>query len=158
MKLFINTIWLLSLIFFITSCGMVEGKKEAETVVSSFFDDRIANGGAGKDHFYSDEFFKYTTNEKWEHIKKIVMKANGNLKGYSLQTWNVHTKMHTSQLSGTFVILEYETNYENGSGIEKLTMHKGPNDSSFKILGHRYNSPEIMMLLEKGIENAAFSE
>jgi hypothetical protein len=79
----------------------------------------------------------------------------GNLNSYSLTTWNTQSKFFTNQLSGTFVVLVYDTEYDRGKGQETLTMYKGVTDKDFLILGQHINSPEIQKLLYKGIEQAA---
>ena len=79
----------------------------------------------------------------------------GDLLGYSLSSWKVQKKVHTNQISGTFVVLMYETVYEKGKGIETLTIHKPLSGDNFAILGHNFNSEKIQELIEKGIEQAA---
>jgi hypothetical protein len=44
-------------------------------------------------------------------------------------------------LSGTFVILIYDTEYELGTGQEKITLMKGFWDRDFQIIGHYFESP-----------------
>jgi hypothetical protein len=79
----------------------------------------------------------------------------GDLQSYSLSSWKVQTKVHTNQISGTFVVLVYETVYEKGNGTETLTIHKPGLGYKFAILGDHFNSEKIKELIEKGIERAA---
>jgi hypothetical protein len=139
-----------------SGCGLLSGKGDAEKVAEAFLEDRIAIGGfAGPDEYYSGIFRQNTNEEQWESILQLVGKAMGNLKSYSLREWNTQSKVHTSQLSGTFVVLVYDTEYEKGKGQEKLTMHKGTGGKDFKIIGHNINSPRIQEMIKKGIEEVA---
>ena len=137
-------------------CGLITGKGDAEKVAGSFLEDRIANGGfGGDDKYYSDIFWQYTDEHEWKNITRLVDKAMGNLNSYSLITWNTQSKFHTNQLSGTFVVLVYHTEYEKGKGQETLTMYKGVKDKDFLILGQHINSAKIQELLYRGIEQVA---
>ncbi len=140
---------------FLCGCGLVTGKGDAQKVAESFLKDRIANGELGDDGYYSDVFCKNTEKNKWENVKRLVNKALGNLKGYSLAEWKAQSKVHTSELSGTFVVLLYNTEYEKGKGQETLTMHKGVTGGEFRIIGHRIDSPKIQELIDKGIEQVS---
>lgn len=139
----------------IFSCSVVKGKAEAEKVAGSLFQERIKNGWTGSDKYYSDIFFKGTTEQKWSNIQTLVTKAMGELKSYSLTTWNVQAKVHSDEISGTIVVLEYETSYEKGNGTETLTIHKPVMGGNFSIIGHNINSELIQKLIDKGIEQAA---
>jgi hypothetical protein len=44
-------------------------------------------------------------------------------------------------LSGTFVVFIYNTEYEHGNGQEKITLMKGFWDKDFQIIGHHFESP-----------------
>jgi hypothetical protein len=137
-------------------CGLITAKEDAEKVAQSFLEDRITNGGfGGDDRYYSDIFWQYTDENEWKNIKRMIDKALGNLNSYSLTTWNTQSKFHTNQLSGTFVVLVYDTEYEKGRGQETLTMYKGVTDKDFLILGQHVNSPEIQKLLYRGIEQVS---
>lgn len=147
----------LSLICFLSlfACGVVKGKGEAEKVAESLFNERIQKGWYGSEKYYSDLFWKNTTKEKWHNIQKIVTKAMGELKSFSLSTWNVQSKVHTNEISGTMVRLVYEAVYEKGKGTETLVLHKPVMGEKFAILAHNVNSELIHQLIYKGIEQAA---
>jgi hypothetical protein len=134
---------------------MVKGKGDAEKVAESLFNDRIQNGWAGTNKYYSELFWKATTEKKWANIQNLVLKAMGELKGFSLTTWKIQSKIHTNDISGTIVRLAYETEYENGKGTETLVLHKPVMGKKFSILGHNINSELIQQLIDKGIEHAA---
>ena len=152
-SIFLITISFVGLFF---GCGLMTAKEDAEKVAESFLEARIVNGGfGGDDRYYSDIFWEYTEENDWENIQRMVDKALGNLNSYSLTTWNTKSQFHTNQLSGTFVVLVYETEYEKGKGQETLTMYKGVTDKDFLILGQHVNSPEIQKLLYRGIEKVA---
>lgn len=150
----VSVITLISLL----SCGVVQGKGDAEKVAESLFQDRIFNGVFGPKEYYSDLFWKNTDEKKWSSITNLVNKAMGNLLTYSLSSWKVQSKVHTNQVSGTFVVLVYETVYEKGNGTETLTIHKPVSGGEFAILGHHFNSEKIKDLINKGIEQAASGE
>jgi len=140
----------------ILGCGLMTGKGDAEQVAESFLQDRIVNGGfAGDDKYYSDIFWQHTNEKTWENINQLVEDALGDLNSYSLKTWKTQSKVHTSQLSGTFVVLVYDTEYEKGNGQETLTMHKGVQGQDYLILGHHIDSPRIQELIYKGIQQIA---
>lgn len=146
----------ISLVGSLWGCGLMTAKEDAEKVAQSFLEDRMVKGGfGGNDRYYSDIFWEYTDENDWKNIKRMVDKALGNLNSYSLTTWNTQSKFFTNQLSGTFVVLVYATEYDRGKGQETLTMYKGLTDKDFLILGQHINSPEIQKLLYKGIEQAA---
>jgi hypothetical protein len=137
------------------ACGFAKGKGEAEKVAQSLFNERIRNGWSGSNEFYSDLFWKSTNEKKWSNIQNLVTKAMGELKSYSLTTWKVQSKVHTSEISGTIVVLVYETIYEKGKATETLTVHKPMMGEKYSILGHNINSELIQQLIDKGIEQAA---
>ena len=138
----------------LAGCGMVEGKGEAEKVAESLFQERMNNGWVNTDQYYSELFFKSTTTQKWSNIQDLVTKAMGELKGYALKNWKVQSKVHTSEMSGTIVILVYETSYENGNGMESITVHRPLKGDKYSILGHNINSELIQQLIDKGIQQA----
>ena len=104
------------------ACGFAKGKGEAEKVAQSLFNERIRNGWSGSNEFYSDLFWKSTNEKKWSNIQNLVTKAMGELKSYSLTTWKVQSKVHTSEISGTIVVLVYETIYENSLNPPNLNL------------------------------------
>jgi hypothetical protein len=148
---------LFSLPLFLSGCGFVKGKDEAEKVAAAFFEERIAQGGFGGDRFYSKEFWEYTEEEKRDDIKAIAADAHGRLRTYALNSWNVQSKYYAVQLSGTFVTLLYDTSYEKGSAQEKLTLFRPVGSEEYKLLGLNIASDDIQALIRKGIENAAES-
>jgi hypothetical protein len=119
------------------------------------FEERISTGQFTSDHYYSDWFWKNTDEKNWSDIKNLVDKAMGNLTSYSLVSWNVQSKIHTANLSGTFVVLVYATTYDKGNGTETLTIHKPLRGDTFSILGHHFNSQQIQQLINKGIKKVA---
>jgi hypothetical protein len=153
-----NAIFTIGIVFVFLSlfaCGLVKGKGEAEKVAESLFQERINDGWLGSDRYYSDLFWKNTDEKKWSNIKNVVEKAMGDLESYSLTTWNVRSKINTNELSGTIVVLVYETVYREGKGTETLTIHKPLLGNEFSILGHNFNSERIQQVIDKGIEQAA---
>ncbi len=155
MKHAIYTIGIVFVFLSLFACGLVKGKGEAEKVAESLFQERISDGWLGSDRYYSDLFWKNTGEKKWSNIKNLVEKAMGDLESYSLTTWNVQSKVNTRELSGTIVILVYETVYSEGKGTETLMIHKPLMGNEFSILGHNFNSERIQQMMDKSIEQAA---
>ena len=150
-----NLIMLLPLSIALGGCGFMGGKDAAEKRANECLDDRIKNGGIGKNAFYSPEFWKVTTKDKWAQMTNLVAKANGDLTSYSLNTWNLKTQAHTNKLSGMFVTLVFDTTYKTGSGQETFIMHRSKKKDDFTILSHNINTPEIYQLIQEGIKEAA---
>ena len=137
-------------------CGFISGKEDAEKVAESFMEDRIANGGFwGHDTYYGDIFWQHANENDLQRIQQMVDIALGDLNNYSLLTSNTQSKFHTNELSGTFVTLVYNTEYEKGNGQETLSMHKGLKDKDFRIMGQHVDSPKIQELIYRGIEQVA---
>ena len=134
---------------------MVKGKGAAEKVAESLFNQRIQNGWSGTNKYYSELFWENTSERKWASVQNLVSKSMGELKSYSLTSWNVQSTVNTNKISGTIVRLVYETEYENGKGTETLVIHKPLTGKEFSIIGHNINSELIQQLIEKGIEHAA---
>ncbi len=142
----------------LAACSFVKGKAEAEKLAETTFQERINRGGFAHDRYYSKLFWENTDEADWSNIKKLVANAMGDLKSYTLSTWNIESNINTSDISGTIVILQYETEYEKGKGIEILTLHKPLSGKKFTILGHNFNSDNIQKYIQKGIEQAALIE
>lgn len=141
-------------------CGIITGKKEAEQVAMSFFNDRIENGGTGSPDFYSEKFWEATDPEKWDAIQALVQKAMGNLTGYHLEGWQSKqlTMVSGDTPSGTYVSMHFSTTYEKGSGTETLTLYCPASGGPFTILGHNFNSAAIREAIDRGIFKAASDE
>lgn len=147
-------IMVLFLLVSLYACNVVSEHGDAQDVAEAFLKERISAGGfEGPSEYYSDLFWQNTDDEKWNTIKTLTRRALGDLQNYSLSTWNIKKQVHSNQLSGTFVVFVFETEYEKGRGNEKLTMFKALNGEEFKILGHHIDSPEIQKLVQEGIEN-----
>ena len=130
------------------SCGVIKGKGEAQKIAESLFQERINSGWIDSDRYYSALFWKNTDEKKWSNIKNIVKLALGDLESYSLTSWNVQSKVNTNAISGTIVVLEYETVYKKGIGTETLTIHKPLMGNEFSILGHNFNSKQIQQVID----------
>jgi hypothetical protein len=152
MKHAICTIPIVIVFLLLFSCGVIKGKGEAEKIAESLFQERINSGWLDSDRYYSDLFWENTDKKKWSDIKNIVKQALGDLESYSLTSWNVQSKVNTNEISGTIVVLQYETVYKKGIGTETLTIHKPLMGNKFSILGHNINSKQIQQVIDKGIE------
>lgn len=134
-----------------TACSYVSGFDSARQVADRFFEDRFQNGGVGRDEFYSPVFWENTDAARWQNIKKLVNLSLGELQSYSLVSWDLQDKLPTSRLSGTFAVLIFETEYDKGTGLEKLTLLKQGGGAEFEIVGHQIDSEQINEMVLKGI-------
>jgi hypothetical protein len=155
---FISSIPICLSVFFVSclvsGCGFVKSKNEASEIVEEYFDDRIKNQNSGDDSFYSKHFWDVTSDDEWDRLKALVDKALGPLKGYSLNTWNTQKIMRTDAVSGTYVALVYDTEYELGTGKESIVMLRPSGEEAFKIYGHRFVSDKIQAVIDEGIDRA----
>jgi hypothetical protein len=124
----------------LSGCGLGGGLDNARTLAEEFLDDRFVSGGIGSEEFYSDLFWKYTRAEDWEYIRNMVQTNLGELQSYMLKSWKIQSKAKMGDISGTIVVLIYDTEYEYGNGQEKITLMKGFWDSDFQIIGHYFES------------------
>ena len=124
--------FILLVMVFNSACSYFSGFDGARKVADKFFEDRFENGGVGRDEYYSKVFWDNTDAVIWQNIKKLVDLSLGELQSYSLVSWNLQDKLPTGQLSGTFAVLVFETEYEKGSGLEKLTLLKQSGWSEFE--------------------------
>ena len=147
--------FILMLMVFSSACSNFSGFDSARKVADKFFEDRFENGGVGRDEYYSQVFWENTDAARWQNIKKLVDLSLGQLQSYSLVSWNLQDKLPTGQLSGTFAVLVFETEYEKGSGLEKLTLLKQSGWSEFEIVGHQIDSEQINEMVLKGIQKVA---
>ena len=140
---------------FISACSSLDGFAQARRVAETFFEDRYENGGAGRDEFYSKVFWDNTDVAQWRNVQKLVDLSLGEVLSYRLVSWNMQEKLPTSQLSGTFAVLVFETKYEKGSGREKLTLLQRSGLAEFEIVGHQFDSQRINEMVLEGIAKAA---
>jgi hypothetical protein len=122
------------------SCSFVSGVDDARDLAERFLNDRFASGSVGNEAYYSDLFWKYTRQEDWRYIKDMVETRLGALQSYTLKKWDVQKNVKMGDLSGTFVVLLYDTQYQYGRGQEKITLMKGVWDTDFQIIGHHFDS------------------
>jgi hypothetical protein len=122
-------------------CGFLSSTEDARALAEEFLDHRFATGNVRSAEYYSDLFWKYTRQEDWEHIITMVETRLGELQSYTLKKWQVKKNVKMGDLSGTFVVLIYDTEYELGNGQEKITLMKGFWDRDFQIIGHYFESP-----------------
>jgi hypothetical protein len=152
---FVLGFWVVVWMVCSSACSYINGFDSARKVADRFFEDRFENGGVGRDEYYSKVFWDNTDAARWQNIKKLVKLSLVELQSYSLVSWNLQDKLPTGQLSGTFVVLVFETVYEKGSGLEKLTLLKQSGFAEFEIVGHQIDSEQINEMVLKGIEKAA---
>ncbi len=153
LKLILGTL----IIFFSFGCNFSENLDEANSFIDSFFEQRIKEDSIAPLGFYADSFAENDPAE-WERIKTLVEKANGDVISFEKINWQLNNKASTSELSGTFVNYSFKVVYENGEGIERITLLKNSDNPTFKIIGHNYNSEMIQNLVNQGIENAINSD
>jgi hypothetical protein len=125
----------------LSGCSFFSGTEDARALAEEFLDHRFATGGVGNGEYYSDLFWKYTRQEDWDYITNMVKTRLGELQSYTLKNWKIQKNVKMGDLSGTFVVLIYDTEYELGNGQEKITLMKGFWDKDFQIIGHHFESP-----------------
>jgi hypothetical protein len=121
-------------------CSFMSGLEDAQELAEKLLDDRFVYGGIGNTDYYSELFWKYTREADWEYLKNMVETNLGELQSYSLKSWEVQKKAKMGELSGTFVVLIYDTEYEYGAGQERITLMRGLWDRNFQIIGHYFES------------------
>ena len=135
---------LVSLVVLITliigGCGFMSGLEDARELAEKLLDDRFVTGGMGSEAYYSDLFWKYTKQENWDYVKHLVETRLGSLQSYTLRTWSIQKNVKMGDLSGTFIVFVYDTEYEYGKGQERITLMKGFWDRHFQIVGHNFES------------------
>jgi len=122
-------------------CGFMSSTEDARALAEEFLDHRFTTGGVGNGEYYSELFWNYTRQEDWNYIKEMVETRLGELQSYTLKNWKIQKNVKMGDLSGTFVVLIYDTEYELGNGQEKITLMKGFWDRDFQIIGHYFESP-----------------
>lgn len=93
--------------------------------------------------------------KKWNTMRALIKKAHGKLVSYERSGWRIKNKSHTSELSGTFVFLQYNTIYEKGSGVESIVLLKNSEHPVFKIISHDVTSDRLNNLVYEGLDDAA---
>jgi hypothetical protein len=121
-------------------CGFLSGMDDARELAETLLNDRFVTGGVGSEAYYSDLFWKYTRQEDWHYIKDMVETRLGALQSYTLRNWTVQKNVKMGDLSGTFIVFIYDTEYEYGNGQERITLMKGFWDRNFQIVGHNFES------------------
>ena len=103
-----------------SGCGLMSGMEDARDLAEKFLTDRFVSGGAVNEAYYSDIFWKYTKAEDWYYIKNLVETELGALQSYTLKNWTIQKNVKMGDLSGSFVVFIYDTEYEYGKGQEKI--------------------------------------
>ena len=152
---FVMGFWVVVWMLCSSACSYINGFDSARQVADRFFEDRFENGGVGRDEYYSKVFWDNTDHARWQNIKKLVNLSLGELQSYSLLSWNLQDQLPTSQLTGTFAVLVFETEYEKGSGLEKITLLRQDGWDKFEIVGHQIDSEQINEMILKGIQVVA---
>jgi hypothetical protein len=111
-NLLIGLVALVTLI--VSGCGFMSGLEDARELAEKLLNDRFVTGGVGSEAYYSDLFWKYTRQENWDYVKNLVETRLGSLQSYTLRTWSIQKNVKMGDLSGTFVVLIYDTEYEFG--------------------------------------------
>ena len=127
-------------IIILVGCGFLGNPEDARNLAENLLEDRFVSGGIGSEEYYSDLFWKYTRAEDWDYIKSMVATHLGELQSYSLKNWQIQKNVQMGDLSGTLVVLIYDTEYEYGNGQEKFTLMKRFWGSDFQIIGHYFES------------------
>lgn len=91
----------------------------------------------------TDEIYQKATTKKLnERFLKTIHKKLGKVEEKTRTGWQANTNMQ-----GSFLVLIYDTKFENGQGVETFTM-KLDNDRA-KMAGYNIDSPALMIDLEE---------
>jgi hypothetical protein len=124
-------------------CGFMQGKKDAEAVLTRHFQTISTNGFDTAMADYGPQFFQSTTKEEWT---KALAKLGGKLgtyQKYTVTAWRVFANAGSTG-TGTTVSLECEVTYSKHAATESFTLYKGIGDSGYKIVGHKINSLALL--------------
>jgi hypothetical protein len=137
-KILMAGLALASLAFF-SACtfNFVKGKDDAEKAVSVFH--QRLDAGQYEEIYadLADEFKNVSTKEETLELFEAVTRKLGKTRSTTLQSWNAQTT-----LGGNFISLVYETEFEQGKGVENFTfIMKG---KEAKIAGYHVNSKAFM--------------
>lgn len=143
-------------VLFITSCGMIEGKSEAEKIAKKYFDVRIEKDSLPFELLSDLTLRDEADSTEWKRIIQLVQKANGKTKSYTLNNWSVNSQAHFNTSSnlpnGTNVTLVYKVDYDNGAGYERITINKPIGDNEYKIVRINYQSDMIEKFTNESIQ------
>jgi hypothetical protein len=124
-------------------CGVMDGKKDAEAILTRHFQTIATNGFEAALEDYGADFFKKTKKEEWSKALAGTSKKLGTYQSHTVTTWRLFKKAGTVG-AGTTVSLQCQVTYSKHSATESFTLFKGVSDSDYKIVGHQINSTALL--------------
>ena len=100
---------------------------------------------------YGEEFFEATSQEEWSQFLAGIDRKLGTLESYELQEWETRFQVAKESENAppgqvtTIVLLRYHTKYSKHEADENLTLIRGENDQSFRIVGHHIESKAFLL-------------
>jgi hypothetical protein len=137
-KALLTGLALASLAFF-SACtfNFMKGKDAAEKAVLLFHERLDAQEYEEMYENLAGEFKNVSTREETFQLFEAVTRKLGKTKSAALKSWNMQTTTE-----GNFVSLVYETEFEQGKGVENFTFIMKGKDA--KIAGYHVNSNAFM--------------
>jgi hypothetical protein len=127
----------------LAGCGFVQGKKDAEALLTRHFQAVSTNGFDTALDDYSPQFFQKTTKEEWRKALTKLNEKLGVYQSHSVTGWRVF-KNATPSGAGTTVLLQCEVTYTKHPATESFTLFKGFGESDYKIVRHQINSTGLL--------------
>jgi hypothetical protein len=124
-------------------CGLTQGKKDAEAVLTRHFQTITTNGFETAISDYGTQFFQKTTKDEWTKALAGMSRKLGTYQSHTVTSWRTFTKAGTSG-AGTTVSLQCQVTYSKHPATESFTLFKGVGHSDYKIIGHQINSTALM--------------
>jgi hypothetical protein len=124
-------------------CGLTQGKKDAEAVLTRHFQTITTNGFDTAISDYSTQFFQKTTTAEWAKALAGMSRKLGTYQSHTVTSWRMFTKAGTGG-AGTTVSLQCQVTYSKHPATESFTLFKGVGDSGYKIIDHQISSTALM--------------
>ncbi|SRR6266511_529127 len=115
-------------------------KKDAEAVVTAYFQAIATNGYAEAAAHFGAQAFQKMSREQWIQAQQDFSSKRGNYVNHKFKRSTVGLKVGTSDTTTT-VTVECQVTYSQHNDIETFSLTKGPTDGDFKIVGHKLGSP-----------------
>ena len=115
-------------------------QKDAEVVVTAYFQALATNGYAEAAANFGPQPFQMMSREQWIQAQQDFSSKRGSYVNHKFKRRTVRLKVGTSDTTTT-VTVECQVTYSQHNDIETFSLTKGPTDGDFKIVGHKLGSP-----------------
>lgn len=154
---------LLCIILTLSACSIFKVDEEAQSIADSYFKERIEKGTFPYDLLSEHTFKTASDSSEWKQLVQLIDKANGKTLSYKLTSWQTSTKAMASTSdqqvpNGKSVKMVFKVTYENGVGVERITVHKPLKGGNYKIIALYCNSDMIQDFTNKSIQESLESD